>query len=529
VVAKAVDAATRSSAELPGDFLLTALTAMASPSPYYELSGVWTPAYTVNVTPLGDITVGEGVTGIDPTFIMNTPMPAVAAGATLPAVWSGVNTAPAVAPSDFVIYPPPNTATLPAGIDAFVRRDKHINFLVKATDAQGDIAYCQWSDSLASGSGPPNGTFSVTGEVEMEWSEADGKYISSVQWTPPPNAVGRDEYTITLTLRDRNGGTTPLSRKVKIMEGRIVFSSNRDGNYDIYVMNADGTDQTQLTSDSTQNYNPVFSPDGAKIAYLVDAGGNWQIVVMNADGTGKTQLATSSDQRSYPLFSPDGTKITYHDMVGGYNQIIVMNADGTGRMQFTAGNDHHELPVFSQNGTKITYYALVGGDYQVFVMNADGTGKTQLTTDSNQNVWPVFSPDGMKIAYHARVGGVGGHNQIFVMNADGTGQTQLTTSSTHHELPVFTPEGTRIIYLAAAGGYWQIFMMNADGTGQTQLTTASSRAYPSFSPDGTKIAFYAEAGGHNQIFVMNADGTGQTQLTSGHDCHLCLRPGIWLR
>jgi hypothetical protein len=121
----------------------------------------------VSVTPLGNITVSENVTGIDPALLMNTPAPAIDP-AVLPSVWAGANSAPSVAAGDFEIFPVPNAATLPVGIDALVRRDGHINFSVRATDGEGDVPYCRWSNALTSGSGPPNGTFSVAGEAEMD-------------------------------------------------------------------------------------------------------------------------------------------------------------------------------------------------------------------------------------------------------------------------------------------------------------------------------------------------------------------------
>jgi type II secretory pathway pseudopilin PulG len=493
VVAKAVDAATRSSAELPGDFLLTALTAMASPSPYYELSGVWTPALTISITPLGNVGVSEGVAGIEPALMMSTSAPALDQGAALPPVWTGGNNAPTVLAGDpkvpnsgdLKIYPEPNIDALPKDgsgvpfVDAFVRRDRHLNFSVRATDGEGDVPYCRWSDALTSGSGPPNGTFSVAGEVEMEWSQAQSKYLSSVQWTPPPNAVAGEDYTITLAVSDRKGGTATLSRKIRIMEGKIFFTSNRDVTDEIYVMNPDGTEQTRMTNNSWEDFAPVCSPDGTKIAFF----GAGEIYMMNADGSGFKNLTNNpSSFEGYPSWSPDGTKLAYsHERI----RMNVMNADGTGMTAVVGTPPYYSS--WSPDGTKIVFAAGPHLNEWIYVINADGTGMAKLTDHPlgvTGDCYPAWSPDGTKIAFSSSRSSIW---RIYVMNPDGTGQTSLTNGSTQDLSPSWSPDGTRIAFSRGAGdpastGLYEIYIMNSDGTEQMRLTNNNGRnLYPSWS------------------------------------------------
>jgi len=255
--------------------------------------------------------------------------------------------------------------------------------------------------------------------------------------------------------------------------GKIVFASNRDasniGEYEIYVMNADGTGVTRLTNSPGSNDNPKWSPDGTKIAFASTRHVYYEIYVMNADGTGQTRLTNNSDINDYLLaWSPDGTKIAFSRAgVDGVFDIYVMNADGTGQTRLTNNPASEHGPAWSPDGTKIAFNANWDGNWEIYVMNADGTNPIRLTNNPADDYWPAWSPDGTKIAWRS------GSFEIYVMNADGTGVTQLTNQN--------VPGGAN---------------------------------YPSWSPDGTKIVFHSEVSWANDIYVMNADGTGVTQLTS---------------
>jgi hypothetical protein len=104
-----------------------------------------------------------------------------------------------------------------------------------------------------------------------------------------------------------------------------VFTSNRDGNEEIYSMNADGSGQTRLTTNPARDYGPYWSPDGGKIVFQSERDGNSEIYVMNADGTGQQRLTTNPAVDSSPAWSPDGSKIAFHSNRNGNFEIYVMD------------------------------------------------------------------------------------------------------------------------------------------------------------------------------------------------------------
>src|SRR5262245_45114915 len=122
-----------------------------------------------------------------------------------------------------------------------------------------------------------------------------------------------------------------LESRVAPSAGKIAFTSARDGNYEIYVMNADGAGQTNLTNNAAAaDKDPAWSPDGGKIAFVSDRNGRVDIFVMNADGTGVMPLTNDAAIDTSPSWSSDGAKIAFSsNRAGGNIDIYVMNADGS--------------------------------------------------------------------------------------------------------------------------------------------------------------------------------------------------------
>jgi Tol biopolymer transport system component len=273
---------------------------------------------------------------------------------------------------------------------------------------------------------------------KLIWSPDNNKVIFVAQDTSYPynsqiymaNAASDGQINISNSKNAYDPVWSPDSKK-------IAFVTTRDGHDQIYLMNADGSEQTNLSNNNTNNYNPVWSPDGKKIAFYSHRDGNWGIYVMNVDGTGQVNLTNHDGDNYDPAWSPDGKKIAFYSHRDGNDEIYVMNVDGTGQVNLTNHDGDDYYPVWSPDGKKIAFYSHRDGNWQVYMMNADGSGQVNLSNDSSDNYnFPVWSPDGKKIAFPSHRDG---NWEIYVANADGRGQVNVSNNSKADYAPVWSP------------------------------------------------------------------------------------------
>ena len=293
--------------------------------------------------------------------------------------------------------------------------------------------------------------------------------------------------------------------------GRIAFYSERDGDREIYVINADGSGVVQLTDNDSDERDPEWSPDGNRIMFVSDRDNDvemYDIYVMNADGSGVEQLTDGCSNRS-PAWSPDGDRIAFDSRA----DIYVMNADGSGVVQLTGTLPESCGEVFFSDRRG-------AGFNELYIRNADGSVELFTEYDSldfaSVDWFSSWSPDGGRIAFQS---GRDGDAEIYVMNADGSSVEQLTENEYYDWFPSWSPDGGRIAFESDrdSGDDYEIFVMNLDGSGLVQLTeNDSDDRGPAWSPDGGRIAFSSDRDGDMGIYVMNADGSGVARLGEGY-------------
>src|SRR5216684_3008898 len=303
------------------------------------------------------------------------------------------------------------------------------------------------------------------------------------------NADGSDQTQLTKTdvaIANDGPAWSPDGRK-------IAFYSNRSGHYAIWLMDPDGSHLTQFTTPDGGRYldsnAPAWSPDGSKIAYwsgVAHKSGN--IWVMNVDGSNRTQLTDQpvGINADGPTWSPDGKKILFSSNRPGSQGIgnWIMNADGSDQRVFTTNTFVRARPSWQPSSTtppSVTNGSLNGdvgegkyglialtfkdeaGKLQIFTIRPDGSQKKQLTFEGD-NGRPDWSPDGTRIAFATIRDGKG---SVGVMAADGSSQ-KLLTEGRH---PSWSRDGKRIAFARVDG---QIWVMNVDGSSIWQVTHSNS-------------------------------------------------------
>jgi Tol biopolymer transport system component len=280
--------------------------------------------------------------------------------------------------------------------------------------------------------------------------------------------------------------------------GRIVFTTDRDGRPQIYAMNADGSEQTNLSARDG-------APPGAEDAVPACAAGGSTVAF--------TRLQEGKDPIIW-LMAPDGSN--QREVPGSESGILAINPRG-----FQPWHEPQFYDVaLSPDGSKMVY---APGPFAQSSLDTSG-GTPELLANGYSAAWSV---DGKRLVLRGEPG-----TDLYVMNADGSDVVQLTDDVPEDRAPVWSPDGTRIAFESAGrdGKFdGDIFVIDADGRNLTRLTTDPGRdVWPAWSPDGTKIAFQSDRGGaEDDVYIMNVDGTGQTALTrnDAKDGHPCWLPG----
>jgi len=204
----------------------------------------------------------------------------------------------------------------------------------------------------------------------------------------------------------------------------------------IYQINVDGTDLRSLTDRYTtgQDRNPQFSPDGSKIVWESSVNPNsWDIFIMNSDGTNKTNLTNDPYHSTSPSFSPNGSKIIYSSQ----GEVYLMNSNGSNKIQLTNTAGSNYRPQFSPDGTKIVFSSTMDGvDTEIYIMDIDGGNQTRLTNTNANDRYAHFSSNGSLITFRSLRDG---NKEIYIMDINGENQRNLTNSPGDDSSPRFQP------------------------------------------------------------------------------------------
>lgn len=334
------------------------------------------------------------------------------------------------------------------------------------------------------------------------------------------------------------GLTLPVLGQEQPNTGQIVFWTRRDRNYEIYLMNADGSDPINLTNDPAFDREPSWSPDGMQIAFSSARDGNAEIYVMNADGSNVIRLTDNPTTDEVPVWSPDGTQLAFQSNRDGNFEIYLMNADGSDPINLTNNPANDELPAWSPDGTQIAFTSHRDRNAEIYVMNADGSDPINLTHNPANDIYADWSPDGTAIAFASNR--TASNLDIYVMGANGSNPTNLTSSPERDGSPAWSLDGTQIAFVSYRDGNDEIYVMRADGGNIIRLTDHPAEdewprwrpldepegeldvialsddtnipAHHPFAGETAWIAYQTNRGGSEGVWLIHPDGTDDHQI-----------------
>ena len=291
-------------------------------------------------------------------------------------------------------------------------------------------------------------------------------------------ALAQGEATVTVTVRDSDGLAASQDFVVSVAPAL-----------------------TRLTNHTAWDRAPTWSPDGTRIAFMSTRDGNWEIYVMDADGSDMERLTNNTASEYYPAWSP-GSRIAFTSTRDGNFDIYAMDADGSDVERLTNNPAEDWFPAWSPDSARIAFLSTRDGNWEIYAMDADGSDVERLTNNTGRDWAPAWSPDGTRIAFPSSRDG---NREIYVMDADGSDVERLTNHTASDDQPAWSPDGTRIAFQSSREGRnYDIYVMDADGSDVERLTnhTALDLA-PAWSPDSTRtrIAFESYRDGNYEIYV----------------------------
>lgn len=297
---------------------------------------------------------------------------------------------------------------------------------------------------------------------------------------PVATAVSTDTDTDDSTAAATPIATQPPPQQVSLTtveggrETRVAFASDRDGDSEIFVINADGSGLTQLTFNSVDDDKPSWSKDGRRIAFESNLDGDYEIFVMDADGSNLTQLTRNNVEDYGPSWSPDGSQIAYHTTQTGNIDIYIMDADGSNARRITnnvLGIDRS--PSWSPDGSQLIYFSDESGGRELYIINIQTGQITRLSDNTYYDGQPDWSLNGTQVVFASTRSA--SNPDIFIMRIDGTNVFRVTDDAATDDDPVWSPDGRQLVFESTRDGNYDIWIVNADGTGLRQLTDDPAR------------------------------------------------------
>jgi TolB protein len=311
---------------------------------------------------------------------------------------------------------------------------------------------------------------------------------------------------------------TPKASSVSMnLDEAIVFSSNRSGTSEYYLMNPDGSNVQPMNLGSFPGNAlidlPVWSREMNRFLLRVTIGSNSDIYIVGPKGDQVTNLTDTPDKvEADPVPSPDGEYIAFVGVASDLD-VFIMRSDGRDRLNLTKHPAREVSPRWSPDSDEILFTSNREGTSNIFIVNRDGSGLKNLSEGSGQDVSFSWSPDGERILFQSDRDG---DKDIYTMDAQGGDLLQLTNNTFQDVEPIWSPDGESIAFCSDREGGWDIYLMDKDGENVKRLTRSpevEERAV-SWAPSHTQLVYTAEVADQFEVFVFDLSKNSSLNLTN---------------
>ncbi len=311
---------------------------------------------------------------------------------------------------------------------------------------------------------------------------------------------------------------------------QIAFMSDRDGNWEVFLIDRDGANLQNLTNDPSDDGLPIHSPGQDNLAFASDRGGSGlDLFLVGLDGSDMMNLTQTPDVNELPIaWSPNGERLVYFSDQNGPTEIFLSQTTSEGLLNLSERDRAQSFDDWSPKADRFVLTASTDAGILLLVTDRSGERPQALTDGSFPAGGGQWSPDGQKIAFMAIAPGSSAID-VHIVDAAGGESVNLTQSSSSDRFPRWSPDGSRIAFVSDRDGNSEIYAMAADGSNLTNLTNnpadESIQGDFAWSPDGTQILFVTNRDGNVEVYVMDADGTNPLNLTNSPGTDFS---GIWV-